>query len=126
MAQDRERRSWRLKRWFLRCGYVKRNYVVIVNARLDPLSRRERRGNCSHATSAKHEFSLETPPYPFKPPALPATPTQAQFEQIFLPWFGAVALHDHDMKGLAAFLERNDPGGRVLSGFFPARPLVGP
>jgi hypothetical protein len=100
--------------------------IVIVNARLDPLSLATRlAGNCSHATSSRHEFSLDTEPYGVKPPSLPSTPTQDQFVS-FLSWLGAAAGHYHSITGLARFLERNDPGGMMLSGFFAVRPVVGP
>lgn len=93
--------------------------ILVINARLDPLSNLTRLvGNKSHAMDKDHEFSEIDVGRPSPPPRFmePATPNELES---FLGWFFSALGHYHSMPNMVSSMLNGAPGNRSLSSFFP-------
>ncbi|MCB1023551.1 MAG: hypothetical protein KDB79_04120 [Acidobacteria bacterium] len=96
--------------------------ILIINARLDPLSYLTREvGNVSHAMDKAHEISnvdVGKPKDP-PPPVIPNVSIEESNLKAFKNWLPGALLHYHSMDSMQAALSTGDLGKSLLSTHFP-------
>ncbi|MEZ5345340.1 MAG: hypothetical protein R2681_07275 [Pyrinomonadaceae bacterium] len=95
--------------------------ILIINARLDPLSYLTREvGNVSHAMDRNHEISNVDVGSPGPPPPVYANVSVAESNlKAFKDWLLPALKHYHSMDSMEKALSGNDLGRKNLGSFFP-------